>query len=421
MIRIGVIEDEARMREEVCRYVEKTAGDFAEIQCRAYESAERFLEENSEYEILILDIRLPGINGIELGRILRERGKDTKLLYLTSYAEYAAESYLVEASQYILKESMDRRLPDILQRMISEEIEQKKDYRIVGIKQDQRAKAKPIDWYMMTKEPYLHIGQPLVAYNAYEYRTYYPMRYIVGEETSSLIGCFRQGRYENLIVFSDTYFEKVKDYWKTTDMNTGEPVEPDEAVLENTIHEGPTVLALVNLPESAVREQEERADQIMAEFQEAHAYDESFDPLVKSAYSKKEAVTRRQMEHILETVMNGFVLVMLLTAGILMLHMKVNMELPEIKTRYQFMECFGMRRAERVRNMKKEVSRFVWIPLGTGAVISMVFTGIVWGLRDFQMDDIRRYVLWQGLIWMIYAIIQIGNMKWLQRMVIKLK
>ena len=86
MIRIGVIEDEARMREEVCRYVEKTAGDFAEIQCRAYESAERFLEENSEYEILILDIRLPGINGIELGRILRERGKDTKLLYLTSYA-----------------------------------------------------------------------------------------------------------------------------------------------------------------------------------------------------------------------------------------------------------------------------------------------------------------------------------------------
>ena len=102
--------------------------------------------------------------------------------------------------------------------------------------QDQGAKAKPIDWYMMTKEPYLHIGQPLVAYNAYEYRTYYPMRHIVGEETSSLIGCFRQGRYENLIVFSDTYFEKVKDYWKTTDMNTGEPVEPDEAVLENTIH-----------------------------------------------------------------------------------------------------------------------------------------------------------------------------------------
>lgn len=291
----------------------------------------------------------------------------------------------------------------------------------VVYQQDQGAKAKPIDWYMMTKEPYLHIGQPLVAYNAYEYRTYYPMRYIVGEETSSLIGCFRQGRYENLIVFSDTYFEKVKDYWKTTDMNTGEPVEPDEAVLENTIHEGPTVLALVNLPESAVREQEERADQIMAEFQEAHAYDESFDPLVKSAYSKKEAVTRRQMEHILETVMNGFVLVMLLTAGILMLHMKVNMELPEIKTRYQFMECFGMRRAERVRNMKKEVSRFVWIPLGTGAVISMVFTGIVWRLRDFQTDDIRRYVLWQGLIWIIYAIIQIGNMKWLQRMVIKLK
>ena len=41
MIRIGVIEDEARMREEVCRYVERQP-EICGIQCRAYESAERF-------------------------------------------------------------------------------------------------------------------------------------------------------------------------------------------------------------------------------------------------------------------------------------------------------------------------------------------------------------------------------------------
>ena len=61
-------------------------------------------------------------------------------------------------------------------------------------------------------------------------------------------------------------------------------------------------------------------------------------------------------------------------------------------------------------------------PWETGTVISMVFYRDCMGDSEIsQMDDIRRYVLWQGLIWMIYAIIQIGNMKWLQRMVIKLK
>ena len=38
----------------------------------------------------------------------------------------------------------------------------------------------------------------------------------MGEETACLIGDFCQGERENLVVFSDAYFEKAKDIWKVT-------------------------------------------------------------------------------------------------------------------------------------------------------------------------------------------------------------
>lgn len=42
-----------------------------------------------------------------------------------------------------------------------------------------------------------------------------------------LTGAFRQGSEENLVVFSDEYFEKVQDDWKKYNWITGDPVEEE--------------------------------------------------------------------------------------------------------------------------------------------------------------------------------------------------
>lgn len=134
MINIGIIEDESRMREFIGDYIEQAIKKFNEVKYQTYESAETFLESGIHCDILILDIDLPGINGISLGKILRGNGSETELLYLTSYPEYAAESYLIDAYQYILKVNMKQRLPEILNKLIDTKIKQKKEYRLVGIK-----------------------------------------------------------------------------------------------------------------------------------------------------------------------------------------------------------------------------------------------------------------------------------------------
>ena len=132
MLRIAVVEDHPRMQRVVCGYIEKAKEEFPEIQTRTYCCGEDFLQVKERYDILILDIDLPGISGIELGHRLRKNGDDTAVVFLTAYPQYGAESYVIEAWQYVLKEQMEERFPEILHRLISSLLEEKKDYRIVG-------------------------------------------------------------------------------------------------------------------------------------------------------------------------------------------------------------------------------------------------------------------------------------------------
>ena len=285
----------------------------------------------------------------------------------------------------------------------------------VVYQQDQASKARPLDWYLCSSRPYVHIGQALMGHNYITREQTYPPREIVSEEREALTGAYRQGRYENLIVFSDTYFESVKNCWKTTDLLTGEPVSEEEAVPDVTIHEWPTRLMLVNVPEKY----QERADEILGEFRKSHAFDEAFDPLVKSAYISADARHQRETERQMETIVNGIVLLMLLAVEIFLLRMKMKMDLPELRRDYRFFEVFGMSSAERIRLMKREVSRYVWVPLILAGVSSFVLTGVVFGLRMYEIKDVQNYLKYGILLWGGYILAQAVNLKLMQRSLVR--
>lgn len=63
------------------------------------ESADRI----GGYDIYVLDVVMPGMNGIQLGLKLRAAGHDGKIIYLTSSEEYAIDSFKVKAFNYIMK------------------------------------------------------------------------------------------------------------------------------------------------------------------------------------------------------------------------------------------------------------------------------------------------------------------------------
>lgn len=54
-------------------------------------------------DLVFLDIQMPGIDGLELGRRLQELAQPPQIIYLTSYIEYAYDAFQVDAVSYLLK------------------------------------------------------------------------------------------------------------------------------------------------------------------------------------------------------------------------------------------------------------------------------------------------------------------------------
>ena len=135
MINIAVIDDERVVRDQI---VDKVKSMIQGLQAEvfSYGDAASFFDamdgEKARFHIVISDIRMQGMNGIELGRRLRKNMPEVYLIYLTSSSDYAVESYILDAYQYVLKRDMDSRLPEILQVVLKKVAQETKKYMVVG-------------------------------------------------------------------------------------------------------------------------------------------------------------------------------------------------------------------------------------------------------------------------------------------------
>lgn len=68
------------------------------------------------YSLIILDMILPGINGMEAARILHDQDRDCRLIITTISEEYAIEGYRVQAVDYLLKPFSYKQICDALNR-----------------------------------------------------------------------------------------------------------------------------------------------------------------------------------------------------------------------------------------------------------------------------------------------------------------
>ncbi len=73
-----------------------------------------------DYDLILLDMLMPGINGMEAAREIRERNSRVQIVFLTSSPEYAVESYSVRAYYYILKPASEEKLFLILDKLMDD-------------------------------------------------------------------------------------------------------------------------------------------------------------------------------------------------------------------------------------------------------------------------------------------------------------
>lgn len=104
-MRVVIVEDDeaAKQRLEAClRQYEAECGSQFSIQW--YENGFDFLEKwHQDAEIIFMDVDMPGMNGIETARRMRESDPNVVLIFVTNLAQYAIEGYSVDAMDYVLK------------------------------------------------------------------------------------------------------------------------------------------------------------------------------------------------------------------------------------------------------------------------------------------------------------------------------
>lgn len=105
MINIGVCDDESVHRnriKEILLDILKTFNVNYEIY--EYDSGESLLENYpSNLDILIIDIQMKSINGMDTARKIRENDNDVEIIFMTSFAEFMQDGYEVRAYRYLLK------------------------------------------------------------------------------------------------------------------------------------------------------------------------------------------------------------------------------------------------------------------------------------------------------------------------------
>ncbi len=71
-----------------------------------------------EYDFLLLDILMPGFNGLQTAQEIRGYNDKIEIVFLTSSPEYAVASYNVRAHHYLLKPATEEKLFPLLDRLV---------------------------------------------------------------------------------------------------------------------------------------------------------------------------------------------------------------------------------------------------------------------------------------------------------------
>ena len=74
----------------------------------------------TNYQLLLLDILMPGFTGIQAAREIRTFDSETKIIFLTSSTEFAVESYGVDAFYYLLKPIQSDDLFPVLDKLMQQ-------------------------------------------------------------------------------------------------------------------------------------------------------------------------------------------------------------------------------------------------------------------------------------------------------------
>lgn len=113
MLKCVIIEDEFPAREELKYFLSKHKGIILENEFENPVDSLKYLQEH-EVDVVFLDINMPELDGMSLGKILLKLNPNLKIIFITAYRDYAAEAFEIKAFDYLLKPYSEKRIIEVL-------------------------------------------------------------------------------------------------------------------------------------------------------------------------------------------------------------------------------------------------------------------------------------------------------------------
>jgi DNA-binding LytR/AlgR family response regulator len=115
-LTILAVDDEQTPLQDLARLLRSFAG-VNEVEC-AFGGHDALLKVSGQaYDAIFLDVRMPDLDGVELGRVLRRFASPPQLVFVSAYDSAAVDAFELRALDYLRKPVSRRRLEEALERV----------------------------------------------------------------------------------------------------------------------------------------------------------------------------------------------------------------------------------------------------------------------------------------------------------------
>lgn len=117
-MRVAICDDEKIYREETKNCIKEYD---ASIEVVEYQDGSELLDVKESFDLILLDIEMPQMDGMTAAKLLRKRKVDAEIVFLTSYEKYVYDAFDIRALQFLTKPLEKERLIRVL-RMVEESL-----------------------------------------------------------------------------------------------------------------------------------------------------------------------------------------------------------------------------------------------------------------------------------------------------------
>ena len=121
-MRVAICDDDSSCRDHLYGILNEYRTEHRlKMDIYKYDSAKALLDTDRRFDMIFLDYQMPGLNGMDAARVLRQRRLTCSIVFITSYPQFVLESFEVQPYRFLLKPAQKEQICDLLNTFVSQQ------------------------------------------------------------------------------------------------------------------------------------------------------------------------------------------------------------------------------------------------------------------------------------------------------------